>query len=254
MKGRGQAASGPAGAPQRVSKLLAARGFCSRREADEFIRQGLVLVDGKPVTELGTKALPTADVRLAPAASHAQASAVTIILNKPPGWVASQPEDGYRPAVELVREDTQELGAGDPRWRPHCMRGLAPAGRLDIDSRGLLVFTQDGRVARKLIGEGSGMEKEYLVRVEGKLDAEGLERLRFGLALDGKPLKRARVEWLNADQLKFVLVEGRHRQIRRMCEAVGIRVLGLKRVRIGGVVLGSLPEGRWRFLRKGESF
>jgi 23S rRNA pseudouridine2604 synthase len=139
-----------------------------------------------------------------------------------------------------------------------ALRGLAPAGRLDIDSTGLLVLTQDGRVARTLIGDDSRIEKEYLVRVQrtqpGPLPAEGLAKLQHGLVLDGKPLKPAKVSWANEDQLRFVLREGKKRQIRRMCELVGLDVTGLKRVRIGSVVLGKLPLGQWRYLRPDERF
>ena len=141
-----------------------------------------------------------------------------------------------------------------PLFHPACLKGLAPAGRLDIDSTGLLVLTQDGRVARQLIGENSSVDKEYLVRVEGRLDARGLALLNHGLSLDGKELKPAKVEWLNEDQLRFELVEGRKRQIRRMCELVGLKVVGLKRVRIGKVKLSDLPLGQWRFLRDDEAF
>jgi 23S rRNA pseudouridine2604 synthase len=118
----------------------------------------------------------------------------------------------------------------------------------------MLVFTQDGRVARQLIGEDSAIEKEYLVRVEGELSAAGLKLLNRGLELDGVKLKPAKVSWQNEDQLRFVLREGRKRQIRRMCEAVGLKVVGLKRVRVGRVMLGDLPAGQWRYLRAGESF
>jgi 23S rRNA pseudouridine2604 synthase len=134
------------------------------------------------------------------------------------------------------------------------LRGLAVAGRLDIDSTGLLVLTQDGRVARTLIGEDSEIEKEYLVRVQGKLRPSGLELLNEGLSLDGKRLKRAQVQWQNDDQLRFILREGKKRQIRRMCELVGLTVLGLKRVRIGRVMLADLPVGQWRYLGQHESF
>ena len=116
------------------------------------------------------------------------------------------------------------------------------------------VLVQDGRIAKQLIGESSGIEKEYLVRVEGTLPAAGLAQLNFGLSLDGAPLKRAEVKWQNDDQLRFVLREGKKRQIRRMCELVGLKVTGLKRVRIGKVLLGDLPQGQWRYLRSGERF
>ena len=118
----------------------------------------------------------------------------------------------------------------------------------------MLVLTQDGRIAKLLIGENSPIEKEYLVRVEGKLSFADLDLLRHGLSLDDFPLKPAKVSWQNEDQLRFVVREGRNRQIRRMCELVGLKVLGLKRVRIGRISLGPLPPGQWRFLRPEEQF
>lgn len=248
------AASGEAPTGVRVSKLLAEQGLCSRREADAYIERGLVFVDGVRVTELGTRAAPDAVVTLGAEARKSQARLVTILLNKPVGFVSGQPEPGYEPAVVLIRKENQWREEGDPEFDPRQLRGLAPAGRLDIDSTGLLVMTQDGRIARQLIGEDSGVEKEYLVRVEGQLIPGGLELLRHGLSLDGKPLRPAKVEWQNEDQLRFVLREGKKRQIRRMCEQVGLRVVGLKRVRLGRVRLGDLPAGRWRYLREGESF
>jgi 23S rRNA pseudouridine2604 synthase len=149
------------------------------------------------------------------------------------------------------------------RWGHEQLRGLAPAGRLDIDSIGLLVLTQDGRVARQLIGEDSEVEKEYLVRVsygneainvQAAFPAEKLKLLCHGLSLDGQPLRPAEVSWQNPEQLRFVLREGKKRQIRRMCEQVGLFVTGLKRVRIGQVNLGHLPVGQWRYLAPHEHF
>jgi 23S rRNA pseudouridine2604 synthase len=239
----------------RVSKLMSEQGLCSRREADSFIERGWVLVDGKPVTELGTRIDPAQQITLLPAAQSRQEAAVTILLNKPVGYVSGQAEQNYRPAVTLINalsrfaRDRAQL-----RFSPAHLRGLAPAGRLDIDSQGLLVMTQDGRIAKQLIGENSGIEKEYLVRVQGKLPADALSLLNFGLSLDGKALKRAKVEWQNKDQLRFILREGKKRQIRRMCELVGLTVTGLKRVRIGKVTLGDLPSGQWRYLQRDERF
>ncbi|MDR1853432.1 MAG: rRNA pseudouridine synthase [Azoarcus sp.] len=237
----------------RLSKLMAGRGMCSRREADELIERGWVFVDGRRITELGTRVAPDAHVTLAPEARRARDERVTVLLNKPVGYVSGQPEPGHKPAASLIRADTLCAGA-TRRFQPAMLKGLAPAGRLDIDSTGLLVLTQDGRVARQLIGGDGEVEKEYLVRVEGQLAADGLKRLNHGLELDGRALRPARVEWLNRDQLRFVLREGRKRQIRRMCELVGLKVVGLKRVRIGRVRLGDLPLGQWRFLGEGESF
>lgn len=239
----------------RVSKLMSEQGLCSRREADTYIEQGWVLVDGVPVTELGTRAFPNQKITLTRQAQSKQAASVTILLNKPVGYVSNLPELGYRPAMELIKPENRFEGDKLPlRFSATHLRGLAPAGRLDIDSVGLIVFTQDGRIAKKLIGQDSQIEKEYLVRVEGTLSDEGLKQLNFGLSLDGQPLKRAKVSWQNEDQLRFALREGKKRQIRRMCELVGLKVTGLKRVRIGSVMLGKLPEGKWRYLRPDERF
>jgi 23S rRNA pseudouridine2604 synthase len=134
------------------------------------------------------------------------------------------------------------------------LRKLAPAGRLDIDSTGMLVLTQDGRIAKQLIGEKSDVEMEYMVRVEGPLSFDGLNLLNHGLMLDGVALQPAKVSWQNEDQLRFALREGRKRQIRRMCELVGLTVVGLKRVRIGQVKLAKLPPGKWRYLGDFEKF
>jgi len=230
-------------------------GLCSRREADEWIENGWVKVDGKVVNTLGARIPREARVEIDPAAANHQNEQVTIILNKPIGYVSGQPEDGHKPAMDLIRPGNH--WAEDPsrtRFLPAHLRGLAPAGRLDIDSTGLIVFTQDGRVAKRLIGADTDVEKEYLVRVEGTLDEDGLKLLRHGLELDGVKLKPAHVSWANEDQLRFALREGRKRQIRRMCEMVGLKVSGLKRVRTGGVPLGQLPLGQWRYLRKDERF
>ncbi len=238
----------------RLSKVMSERGLCSRREADLWIERGWIFVDGQQVTELGTRINPDAKISISREAELDQAKQVTILLHKPVGFVSGQPEPGSVPAVTLIKEENQVVQSGDPEFKPWMLRGLAPAGRLDIDSTGLLVLTSDGRVAKRLIGEDSDAEKEYLVRVSGEMIPRGLELLNHGLELDEKPLKPARVKQLNEDQLHFILKEGKKRQIRRMCELVGLRVIGLKRVRIGRIKLGDLPMGQWRFLRADEAF
>ncbi|QWE93196.1 pseudouridine synthase [Cupriavidus sp. EM10] len=252
----------------RLSKRMSELGLCSRREADEWIPRGWVLVDGKPVTELGTRIRPDAEIEIRQEARSEQGERVTVLLNKPVGYVSGQAEDGYTPAAVLFTAENQwEEDPTRKRFAPWQHKNLAPAGRLDIDSTGLLVLTQDGRIARALIGEDSTVEKEYLVRVEwespqGVVDRnisavfpeDLLERLRFGLSLDGVALKPAKVSWQNEEQLRFVLREGRKRQIRRMCEQVGLKVVGLKRVRMGRIALGDLPPGQWRFLGQFEKF
>lgn len=240
--------------PIRLSKRMSELGLCSRREADEFIRQGLVYVDGKTVDTLGFKVRREQYVELKKEAKEQIESSVTILVNKPIGFVSSQPEKDYRPAIQLITDENRDSQYPGRSLKNADFENLAVAGRLDIDSQGLLILTQDGRIAKMLIGEDTEIEKEYLVRVKGTLTEKDLQLLCFGLELDGRPLKRAIVQWINADQLRFVLKEGKKRQIRRMCEAVGLEVCGLKRVRVGNVKLGKLTEGQWRFLLPTESF
>ena len=216
------------------------------------------------VAVMGLKVSAQDQVAVDRRADAAQAERVTILLHKPMGYVSGQAEDGHQPAVTLVNARSHWRGdASRQRFTPTQLRGLAPAGRLDIDSVGLLVLTQDGRVARQLIGEDSSVDKEYLVRVslgevatnvQAVFPPAQLARLRHGLALDGQPLKPAQVDWQNPEQLRFVLREGKKRQIRRMCEQVGLHVTGLKRIRIGRVQLGQLPVGQWRYLGPDETF
>jgi len=239
----------------RLSKRMSELGLCSRREADSYIEKGWVEVDGEIVNELGSKVYPNQQINLRKAAKITQQHRVTILLNKPVGYVSGQAEHDYEPAISLLDSATHWKEDESPlRFQRSQLVGLAPAGRLDIDSQGLLVLTQDGRIARQLVGEDSGVDKEYLVRVQGKLDDGGLALLNQGLKLDGKYLKPAKVAWQNEDQLRFVLREGKKRQIRRMCELVGLKVTGLKRIRIGRVKLGNLPVGQWRYLGSEEKF
>ena len=256
---------------ERLSKRMSELKLASRREADEWIAAGWVRVDGK-VAVLGQRVGPDVQIDIDPAARQQQAQLVTVLLHKPIGYVSGQAEDGYEPAVVLFQPEnrwTEDASGIKPNAGHH--RNLAPAGRLDIDSTGLLVLTQDGRIARVLIGEDSDVEKEYLVRVEfvglpgadpvpegtlpnAALSHNKLALLNHGLELDGEALKPAKVSWQNEQQLRFVLREGKKRQIRRMCELVGLKVVGLKRVRIGRIPLGHLPVGQWRYLAPWEKF
>ena len=235
----------------RISKILSEQGVCSRREADEYISQGFVYLDGKKVTELGTKAFPHQKVELRNQGKINQQNKKTILLNKPINYVSHADDDKkYKSALSLI---TRENFEGSGTIESLSLK-LAPAGRLDIDSTGLLVLTEDGVIAKKIINEDSEIEKEYLVRVTGALIDGGLNLLQHGLSLDEKPLKKANVKWLNSDQLMFVLKEGKKRQIRRMCELVGLKVTGLKRVRIGNIKISNIPPGKWRLLKEDEVF
>jgi 23S rRNA pseudouridine2604 synthase len=284
-------AQGPNGS-MRLNKRMAELGLASRREADEWIAKGWVKVNGK-IAEMGMQVTPDVKIDIDKQAKGQQANQVTILINKPIGLVSGQAEDGHEPAITLVQPHNR-WSEDNARFFFHGsqLKSLVPAGRLDIDSTGLLVLTQDGRVARQLIGEDAVMEKEYLVRVvfTGKANTAAeasaaatyaaaptqlsriddddpissdvqsvfpksqLALLRHGLSLDGQALKPAKVEWQNPEQLRFVLTEGKKRQIRRMCEQVGLKVVGLKRVRIGRIMLGNLPVGQWRYLQPQEKF
>ncbi len=278
----------------RLNKRMAELGMASRREADAWIEKGWVKVNGQ-IAEMGMQVAADVRIEIDKEAKGQQAKQVTVLINKPLGIVSGQAEDGHSPAITLVA--AQNRWAEDNArffFHPSQLRSLVPAGRLDIDSTGLLVLTQDGRVARQLIGEDQPMEKEYLVRVvytgventaaatsaaatyaplakptqlsriddddpvsndvQSVFPAAKLQLLRHGLQLDGQGLKHAKVEWQNPEQLRFVLHEGKKRQIRRMCEQVGLKVVGLKRVRIGKVMLGNLPVGQWRYLAPHERF
>ena len=260
---RAQATGADAPATVRLNKRMADLGLCSRREADDWIARGWVRVNGLAAV-IGQPVAPNARIDVAREAEQQQRQQVTILINKPVGFVSGQAEDGHEPAVALVQPENRWRECHSRmRWGFEQLRGLAPAGRLDIDSIGLLVLTQDGRVARQLIGEDSEMEKEYLVRVsygaehvnvQAAFPADRLALMCHGLSLDGQLLRPAQVSWQNPEQLRFVLKEGKKRQIRRMCEQVGLFVTGLKRVRIGRVNLGHLPIGQWRYLMPYEQF
>lgn len=232
--------------PQRVNKWLAQEGVCSRREAEALIGKGLVRIDGERVEDPGRKILPGQTIEVAQARTRPQ---ITAVLNKPVGVVSAQPEGGQIPAARLL---TRANLVGAPRAMPTKRTRLAPLGRLDQDSRGLLLLSEDGVLAKAVIGPDSQLDKEYLVRVEGDVDERKLALLRHGLSLDGRALKPAKVSRSEPQRLRFVLTEGRNRQIRRMCEAVGLTVADLLRVRIGPLELGALPEGKWRSLTPEE--
>lgn len=243
----------------RLSKRMSELGLASRREADMYIERGLVLVDGARAV-LGQKVYPHQKITLHRAVSDIQEQQVTVILNKPIGYVSGQAEDGYKPAKVLITP--QNHWKQDPvrrRYSGNFLRHLVPAGRLDIDSTGLLILSQSGRVVKKIIGEDSTIDKEYIVRVKPydpslrSASKDQIRRLTCGIELDGRPLKPAIVQSINDDELRFILTEGKKRQIRRMCEIVGLKVLRLKRVRIGSIQLGGLPLGQWRYL-EADSF
>lgn len=235
--------------PQRVNKWLAQSGVCSRREAEALIAEGLVSIDGETVSDPGRKILPGQTLVLADKAERRLDAQMSILLHKPRGIVSAQPEPGQTPAARLL---TRDRLWGPPAPIPAPDASLPPVGRLDMDSRGLLILSQDGVLAKALIGPASTLEKEYRVFVMGEVTEAKLGLLRHGLELDGRQLRPAEVEVIGDQRLKFVLKEGRNRQIRRMCELVELKVVDLFRVRVGSLTLGDMPEGRWRPLTPAE--
>ena len=241
--------------PPRLSKRISELFGCSRREADEWIENGWVRVDGVVVKVLGTRAHPKAKIEVREEAKSHRPESVTIVLNKPEGIPAGTVDGEQETAFQLIQADNRWTEDRGPlTFKATHLRGLALAGKLDVEASGMLVFTQEGSVARRIVGDDTKLEKEYQVSVEGELSASDLKQLNFGLSLDDIKLKRAEVSWQHEGTLRFVLHESKPRQIQRMCELVGLRVVSVKRLRIGSVSLGKLPPGKWRYLRESERF
>jgi 23S rRNA pseudouridine2604 synthase len=234
--------------PVRVNKWLAQSGVCSRREADELIAAGAVLIDGERVSDAGRKISVGQTLVLNDRAELGLEAQISVMIHKPVGVVSAQPDPGQTPAARLLTSERQ-AGSGSV---PSSRASLPPLGRLDQDSRGLLMLSEDGVLAKAIIGPESEVDKEYVVTVAGKVTREKVQKLRHGLELDGRKLKPAKVTLQDVQVLRFVLNEGRNRQIRRMCELVELEVTDLIRVRIGPLLLGDLPEGKWRHLTAAE--
>lgn len=233
-------------APIRLQKLLSQAGVASRRAAEELIRQGRVSVNGRTVTELGSKAGPGDDVRVDGRRVKGAERLRYLLLYKPRGVVTTRSDPGRRKTVIDLLASVGEY--------------VYPVGRLDYDSEGLLLLTNDGDLAASLTHPRHGIEREYHAWVVGHPDAQALDRLRRGIPLDGHRTRPAHVTSLDAGRgrrightlLAFVLQEGRNRQVRRMCEAVGHPVDTLTRVRIGPIHDPRLKAGQYRDLRAEE--
>lgn len=233
-----------------MAKIMAHRGLCSRREAERLIEAGEVRVDGV-VIKLGATCSPEADIVVGRRGQGWLADRVTVLLHKPTGIVSTQPEGEQVPAWKLLTEANLS-GEADPRLVAKIVAEpwyMAVAGRLDRDSRGLLVLTTDGVLAKRITGGGSGapIRKRYLVTTDRTATESQLARLRGPLMLDGKRLEPMKIERAGA-QLRFELVEGRKHQIRRVCRDVGLDVTDLLRDGIGPWTLAGLPEGRWKLV------
>ncbi|MFM2090668.1 MAG: hypothetical protein RLZZ127_1157 [Planctomycetota bacterium] len=234
----------------RLAKLMAQRGLCSRREAERLILAGLVEVDGAVVDTISQPVRLDAQIRLRDLGRKWMDSKLTVLLHKPAGIVSTQPEQDQVPAWQLLTRE--RLHDPDRRTDPQEVERilakpwlLSVAGRLDKDSRGLLVMTTDGRLVKAITGS-TNVSKRYRVTVDRPLTRAALEALNGPRQLDGKPLLRMRVEGaVGGKVMTFTLREGRKHQIRRTCEEEGFRVVDLLRERVGSWGLGDLPEGGW---------
>ena len=235
--------------PQRVNKWLAQSGVCSRREAEALIGKGLVFIDGQRVDDAGRKIENGQTLVLNDSAQAILDTMLSVVFHKPIGIVSSLPQDDQVEAASLLTAQAQWDQGGAV---PGPGNNLAPLGRLDRDSRGLLVLSEDGVLAKALIGPESNIDKEYMVLLTGVITPRKLDLLRNGLELDGRKLRPAKVRQIHDQKLNIILKEGRNRQIRRMAEAVDLRVVDLMRVRVGPLQLGDLPEGQWRHLTPEE--
>ena len=219
----------------RLNKYIAYLNIASRREADKLIKDGKVKVNGEiiinPAIQVGENDKIICDIE------NYKNEKIYIKLNKPVGYVVSNNKKEGKPIYKLLDEK---------------LKKLYPVGRLDKDSKGLILFTNDGVFSRKIIGEESECEKEYYVKLEGNISDGALKKLEFGISLDGKRLKPAIVKRVSKNSFNIILKEGRNRQIRRMCEKVGFEVILLKRLRISNIYLNDLQEGKFEYLTKDE--
>lgn len=221
----------------RLQKFLASAGVCSRRAGEELILSGLVKVNGKPVTELGSKIDPEKDVvEVKGRKISLEQSLIYIALNKPVGYVTSCSHPGEKIVLDLVKTDKR----------------IFPVGRLDKDSTGLLILTNDGRIHHRLSHPSFDHEKEYDVTLKHVISDQDLKRLSSGVFIDGRKTRTAKVIRVSPDRFMITLKEGRNRQIRKMAEAVGNYVTSLHRTRFSKIEIGSLSPGKWRYLNDQE--
>ena len=221
----------------RLQKYLSSAGFCSRRKGEGYIKDGLVKVNGKTVVELGTKVDPQIDrIEVNGTPVKADQKPVYIALNKPSEYVTSCDHPGEKIVLDLV----------------DILERIYPVGRLDKDSTGLLLLTNDGKLHHRLSHPSFDHEKEYEVNVASHITDGALRSLEKGLPVMGTKTRPAKIKRISSKRFRIILKEGRNRQIRRMVGKVGGRVIGLKRIRISNIELGSLSEGSWRYLGEKE--
>jgi 23S rRNA pseudouridine2604 synthase len=238
----------------RLAKRVAEMVPCSRAEAEKYIAGGYVSVDGQSVEEAGARVEAAQDVQLAPDATLDEMPPVTILLHKPAGYNGGL-DDGGKPSLECLSRTSLLLAEhGNQRFLRRHLDNLTLTSPIEASASGLMVFTQDFRIARKLVGEEQRVEQELIVEVAGTLAEGGLAALNHGMSFNGKPLAPMKVSWQNEHKLRFALKGVRPGQIVHMCRMVGLKVVGVKRIRIGRVPMASLPIGQWRYMQGYEKF
>jgi 23S rRNA pseudouridine2604 synthase len=238
----------------RLAKRVAEMIPCSRADAERYIAGGWISVDGAVVEEPATRVTDEQDVAIHPDATADEPAPVTILLHKPVGYNSGVGAQG-QPALECLAEETLvPADHGGQRFLKRHLARLTLTNPLETSASGLVIYTQDFRVARKLVDEGARVEQEYVVEVSGQIRDGGLALLNHGLSFSGKPIAPMKVSWQNETRLRFALKGVRPGQIEHMCRAVGLTVVAMKRIRIGRVSMASLPVGQWRYLHEYERF
>lgn len=238
----------------RLAKRVAELAACSRAEAERYIANGGVSVDGVVVEDPATRVTATQNVVLLPGASMEEAPPVTILLHKPAGMNSGVGTRGASALESLSAATLLVGGHGQPRFLKRHLARLTLCTPLETDASGLLVYSQDFRIVRKLLDDGERVEHEYVVDVSGGIAANGLALLNHGLSFNGKPVNPMKVSWQSEGRLRFAAKGLRPGQIEHMCAAVGLTVTDLKRLRVGRISMGALPAGQWRYLTEYERF
>lgn len=237
--------------PVRLARRVAELARCSRTEAEQYVQGGWVKVDGRVVEEPQRMVTDQA-VEIDPAARLQANAPATILLHKPVGVDALIGPD---PAAALVTPATRwREDASEVRLLQQHFQRLVPLVPLERDASGLMVLSQDGRVRRRLVEDVDGIEQEFIVEVDGAMGPWGLGRLNHGLAYQGRALSPCKVSWQNETRLRFAIKGVRDGQLRDMCAQVGLRVVSIRRIRIGRIPLAKMPAGNWRYLPAGEKF
>ena len=234
----------------RLAKRLADMVPCSRREAELYIEGAFVRVDGVLVEEAGARVAPHQTVELAKDAAPIEIEPATILFNKPVGISAGMDKDG-QPVFGCLSEESRAESARGERFLKRHLVNLSLETPLETMASGLVVLTQDFRVTRKL---QEGLEQEIIVEVEGSIADNGLKLLNHGLPFNGKPLPPIKVSWQNEKRLRFAVKAPKPGQIEHMCRMVGLKVVAMKRIRVGRIAMSSLPVGEWRYLQVHERF